>query len=84
MWKSKFYGAFVLNHRVYLHAIDATPARRLAVPDSVKTKVKAKTKVKSGLEKAGISVLEEVPSRARKLIVICSSTPIMARLLPKR
>ena len=28
MWKSKFYGAFVLNHRVVLHAIDATPARR--------------------------------------------------------
>ena len=27
MWKSKFYGAFVLNHRVDLHAIDATPAR---------------------------------------------------------
>ena len=26
MWQSKFYGAFVLNHRV-LHAIDATPAR---------------------------------------------------------
>ena len=23
--KSKFYGAFVLNHRVVLHAIDATP-----------------------------------------------------------
>jgi len=28
VWKSKFYGAFVLNHRVVLHAIDATPARR--------------------------------------------------------
>ena len=27
VWKSKFYGAFVLNHRVVLHAIDATPAR---------------------------------------------------------
>ena len=27
MWKSRFYGAFVLNHRVVLHAIDATPAR---------------------------------------------------------
>ena len=27
MWKSKFYGAFMLNHRVGLHAIDATPAR---------------------------------------------------------
>ena len=26
-WKSKFYGAFVLNHRVVLHAIDATAAR---------------------------------------------------------
>ncbi len=26
-WKSKFYGVFVLNHRVVLHAIDATPAR---------------------------------------------------------
>ena len=25
MWKSKFYGAFVLHHRVVLHAIDATP-----------------------------------------------------------
>ena len=31
MWKSKFYGAFVLNRRVDLHAIDATPAR----PDSL-------------------------------------------------
>jgi len=27
VWKSKFYGAFVLNHRVVLHDIDATPAR---------------------------------------------------------
>ena len=27
MWKSKFYGAFVLNHRVVLHAIDAKSAR---------------------------------------------------------
>ena len=27
VWKSKFYGAFVLNLRVDLHAIDATPAR---------------------------------------------------------
>jgi len=27
VWKSKFYGAFVLNLRVVLHAIDATPAR---------------------------------------------------------
>ena len=27
MWKSKFYGAFVLNRRVVLHAIYATPAR---------------------------------------------------------
>ena len=27
MGKSKFYGAFVLNRRVVLHAIDATPAR---------------------------------------------------------
>ena len=27
MRKSKFYGAFVLNRRVDLHAIDATPAR---------------------------------------------------------
>ena len=26
--KSKFHGAFVLNQRVVLHAIDATPARR--------------------------------------------------------
>ena len=25
VWKSKFYGAFVLNHHVVLHAIDATP-----------------------------------------------------------
>ena len=25
VWKSKFYGAFVLNHRVVLHAIDAMP-----------------------------------------------------------
>mgnify|MGYP001236154894 CR=1 FL=1 len=28
VWKSKFYGVFVLNRRVDLHAIDATPARR--------------------------------------------------------
>ena len=27
VWKSKFYGAFVLNRHVDLHAIDATPAR---------------------------------------------------------
>ena len=27
VWKSIFYGAFVLNRRVVLHAIDATPAR---------------------------------------------------------
>ena len=27
VWKSKFYGAFVLNLRVDLHAIDAAPAR---------------------------------------------------------
>ena len=27
MWKSKLYGAFVLNRRVDLHAIDAAPAR---------------------------------------------------------
>jgi hypothetical protein len=27
LWKSEFYGAFVLNRRVVLHAIDATPAR---------------------------------------------------------
>ena len=27
VWKSKFYGAFVLNHCVVLHAIDGTPAR---------------------------------------------------------
>ena len=26
-WKSKFYGAFAQNHRIDLHAIDATPAR---------------------------------------------------------
>ena len=27
MWKSKFDGVLVLNRRVVLHAIDATPAR---------------------------------------------------------
>jgi hypothetical protein len=27
VWKSKFYGAFALNLRVEIHAIDATPAR---------------------------------------------------------
>ena len=27
VWKSKFYGAFALNRRVDLHAIEATPAR---------------------------------------------------------
>ena len=32
VWKSKFYGAFVLNRRVHLHAIDATPARWVAMP----------------------------------------------------
>jgi len=28
VWKSKFYGVFALNHRVVLHAIDATPESR--------------------------------------------------------
>ena len=28
MWKSKFYGAFVLNHRVVLHAIEPASRRR--------------------------------------------------------
>ena len=42
VWKSKFYGAFVLNHRVVLHAIDATPARwrdhaDSSPPDRVRT-----------------------------------------------
>ena len=27
VWKSKFYGAFVLHRRIVLHAIDATSAR---------------------------------------------------------
>ena len=27
MWKSKFYGAFVLNRRVVLHAIESASAR---------------------------------------------------------
>ena len=27
VWKSKFYGAFVQNRRIDLHAIDAAPAR---------------------------------------------------------
>ena len=31
VWKSKFHGAFVLNRRVVLHAIDATPK----APDSL-------------------------------------------------
>jgi len=38
VWKSKFYGAIVLNHRVVLHAIDATPARwrgGVVAPDSL-------------------------------------------------
>ena len=26
VWKSKFYGAFALNHRIVLHAIDTMPA----------------------------------------------------------
>jgi len=34
VWKSKFYGAFVPNRRVDLHAIDATPARWLGDADS--------------------------------------------------
>ena len=33
VWKSKFHGAFVLDRRLDLHAIDATPARRRA-PDA--------------------------------------------------
>ena len=33
-WKSKFYGALVLNHRVVLHAIDATPDRWSGDADS--------------------------------------------------
>ena len=33
VWKSKFHGAFVLNRRVVLHTIDATPAR--CAPDSL-------------------------------------------------
>ena len=36
VWKSKFYGAFVLNRRVVLRAIDATPARwRERAPDAL-------------------------------------------------
>ena len=31
----KIYGAFLLNHRVVLHAIDATPARWRGAPDSL-------------------------------------------------
>ena len=34
VWKSKFYGAFALNRRVDLHAVDATPARWRA-PDAL-------------------------------------------------
>ena len=34
VWKSKFYDAFVLNHIVVLHAIDATPARWRGDADS--------------------------------------------------
>ena len=34
VWKSKFHGAFVLNRRAVLHAIDATPARWLGDADS--------------------------------------------------
>ncbi len=34
VWKSKFYGAFVLNRRVVLHAIDATPAGDAVAPDT--------------------------------------------------
>ena len=34
MWKSKFYGA-LLNRRVVLHAIDATPARWRSEPDAL-------------------------------------------------
>jgi hypothetical protein len=32
VWKSKFYGAFVLNRRVDLHAIDATQLDGAALP----------------------------------------------------
>ena len=32
VWKSKFYGAFVLNRRVNLHSIDAMPRWRGGVP----------------------------------------------------
>jgi len=34
VWKSKFYGTFVLNRRADLHAIDATPARWRGDPGS--------------------------------------------------
>ena len=34
VWKSKFYGAFALNRRVDLHAIEATPARWRGDADS--------------------------------------------------
>ena len=33
MWKSKFYGAFVRNHRVDFQAINATP--RAGIADSL-------------------------------------------------
>ena len=34
VWKSKFYGAFALNRRVDLHAIEATPDRWRGDADS--------------------------------------------------
>ena len=36
VWKSKFYGVFVLNRRVVLHAIDATTAASSPRNDLVK------------------------------------------------
>ena len=35
VWKSKFYGAFVLNHHVVRHAIDATPEELSGAPDAL-------------------------------------------------
>ena len=51
--KSKFYGAFVLNHRVVLHAIDAMPARWRGDADSSRRAPDALVDFHTGSDPAG-------------------------------
>ena len=48
VWKSKVHGAFVLNHRVVLHAIDATPARWRGEPDALVDSTQGRTEPDGG------------------------------------